>query len=47
MSSKDSITDIEEILKKKVDYKTIKEFLGSSQHMVAEENFSLASHRSK
>ena len=30
MSSKDSITDIEEILKKKVDYKTIKEFLGSS-----------------
>jgi hypothetical protein len=30
MSSKDSLTDIEEILKKKVDQKTIKDFLVSS-----------------
>ena len=30
MSSKDSLSDIEEILKKKVDQKTIKDFLGTS-----------------
>lgn len=47
MSSKDSLTDIEEILKKKVDQRTIKDFLGNSQHIVGEENFTLASHRSK
>jgi hypothetical protein len=47
MSSKDSLTDIEEILKRKVDQRTIKDFLGNSLHIVGEENFSLASHRSK
>ena len=40
MNSKDSTVEIEEILRRKVDIKTVKDFLGTNQHQVAEENFS-------
>jgi hypothetical protein len=47
ISPKDSAGEIEEILSRKVKQQTVKEFLGTTQNSVGEENFSVASHHIK